>query len=138
MSMGYSGMAFGGGFGFGGGYGGHGGSGLSAGRKTGQQGTPASEGGASQDAHSVANTFLDSPNLRLLALCEVALVPSLRKSGSSIWVAPEEESVVTRFLFAYPQGAQQAESQLNSQAPDFEEEVRACLSKLATLHGDSP
>ena len=45
-------------------------------------------------------------------------------------------AVETRFLFAYPQGAQRVEGQLNSQAPDFEEDLRVCLSRLAALHCD--
>ena len=44
--------------------------------------------------------------LAVLALCEVAKVPSLqtKHANGDIWVAPEEESVVTRFLFAFPDG----------------------------------
>jgi len=84
-----------------------------------------------RDARAPANPFLDSSNLRLLALCEVALVPSLRKFNS-VWVAPQEESVITRFLFAYPHGLPSRSelavqgSELSTQAPGFEEEVRAC------------
>ena len=44
--------------------------------------------------------LLQSGNWGCLALCEVAQVTSLKKSGS-IWVAPDEDSVITRFFFVY-------------------------------------
>ena len=80
------------------------------------------------------NTFLSSADLAVLALCEVAKVPSLTKHGS-IWVAPEEESVVTRFLFAFPGGMPPGvcADDLNSQSESFESEVRHCLAGLGQL-----
>merc|ERR1712146_809189 len=42
----------------------------------------------------------DPDTLVMLAICEVANVPSLRMSGS-IWVCPEEAAVVTRFFLVY-------------------------------------
>jgi len=85
-----------------------------------------------------SNVFLGSTQLRLLALCEVANVPTLREPvKGQIWVAPDEESVVTRFLFAFPSGTQfqDASSSLDSQTPVFESEVRHCLSSLANIAG---
>ena len=78
--------------------------------------------------------FLSSEGLAVLALCEVAKVPSLTKHGS-IWVAPEEESVVTRFLFAFPGGMPPGvcADDLNSQSESFESEVRHCLAGLGQL-----
>ena len=89
--------------------------------------------GAGQVKSEDGNAFLiSSGQLRLLALCEVALVPSLRKNGH-IWVAPEEESVVTRFLFAFSQGASAASGALKSDEDKFDAEVRACLQEVMQL-----
>ena len=49
------------------------------------------------------NAFLVGRELRLIALCEVAQDPLITKN-SNIWVAPNEDAVVTRFLFAFPAG----------------------------------
>ena len=74
------------------------------------------------------NAFLAGKDLRMLALCEVADVPTLRKTGS-IWVAPEEAAVVTRFLFAFPNGlAHGAFPQTLDDA--FQTAVRACIDSL--------
>jgi hypothetical protein len=74
------------------------------------------------------NAFLGGKNLLMLALCEVVQVPTMRKNGA-IWVAPDEDAVVTRFLFAFPNGVPNLQ-RLMSNATDFEEEVRACLRNL--------
>jgi len=42
----------------------------------------------------------DPAKLVMLAICEVALVPTLRKNGT-IWVCPDETAVVTRYLLVY-------------------------------------
>ena len=89
--------------------------------------------GAGRGQSEDGNAFLiSSGQLRLLALCEVALVPSLRKNGP-IWVAPDEESVVTRFLFAFSEGASAASGALKSDADTFEAEIRACLHEVMLL-----
>lgn len=44
--------------------------------------------------------LLQSGNWICLALCEVAQVKNLKKTGG-IWVAPNEDSVITRFFFVY-------------------------------------
>lgn len=52
-----------------------------------------------QQPHKTQNqddgTILQSDNWLCLALCEVAQTKDLKKSGS-IWVAPNEDSVITR------------------------------------------
>jgi len=124
MSLGYS-MRGQGWMGYGGGGSGGGGGGLGV-----------SLGGAATNAEGNSNAFLSSAGLTVLALCEVAKVPSLTKhAGGSVWVAPEEESVVTRFLFAFPGGIPPGEcaDNLNSQSESFESEVRHCLAGLGQL-----
>ena len=60
---------------------------------------------------------------------DLTLVPlaALRKSGV-IWVAPDEECVVTRFLFAFPNGT--AHFGLSSIDDAFQKDVRACIESL--------
>lgn len=79
-----------------------------------------------------SNVFLSSAQLTLLALCDVAKVPTLRKHGH-IWVAPDEDSVVTRFLFAFTDSTPEhgVRASLNSQTTEFESEVRSCLANIA-------
>ena len=40
------------------------------------------------------DSFFGSPDLRIIALCEVAEVPGITKS-SNIWVVPDEDAVAT-------------------------------------------
>mmetsp|Transcript_50689 Transcript_50689/g.145480 ORF Transcript_50689/g.145480 Transcript_50689/m.145480 type:complete len:128 (+) Transcript_50689:2-385(+) len=45
---------------------------------------------------------LDLDSLRMMAVCEVINHPSLNKvNNHHIWVAPKEETVVTRFFLVY-------------------------------------
>jgi len=92
------------------------------------------ESGASAGAGAgaSANAFLGGSNLCMLALCEVAEVPSLKKPpGLPIWVAPEEDSVVTRFLFVFPHGVSgAAHAALRTTNADFVQQVRACIEGL--------
>ena len=85
----------------------------------------------SAGAAAGGNAFLAGSELNLLALCEVAQVPSLRKT-QAIWVAPEENAVVTRFLFAFPNGVYTRADTLpqDSTDPKFEEDVRNCIGRL--------
>ena len=53
------------------------------------------------------DSFFGSPDLRIIALCEVAEVPGITKSAN-IWVVPDEDAVATRFLFVYRGEALQA------------------------------
>ena len=49
-------------------------------------------------------------------------------------MAPDEDSVVTRFLFAFPNGIQlKKREDLNSQSESFEREVRSCLAGLSGM-----
>ena len=71
--------------------------------------------------------------------CEVAEVPSLRKHNT-IWVAPDEESVVTRFLFAFPGGIAGLPSSsfpASSLDGNFENEVRECIAQLKAAAGQA-
>ena len=80
----------------------------------------------------VAPEFLTNSNDRLLiALCEVVELPDLRKTGS-IWVAPNENSVVTRFLFSFPKSNFMQATALPSDTTnaDFEHAVRTCIERL--------
>ena len=40
------------------------------------------------------DSFFGSPDLRIIALCEVAEVPGITKSAN-IWVVPDEDAVAT-------------------------------------------
>ena len=67
----------------------------------------------------------------------MAKVPSLRQhEDGRIWVAPDEESVVTRFLFAFPGGKPECRGDHNSQSASFESEVRRCLAGLGKLQDE--
>ena len=63
---------------------------------------------------SVPSTrYLDTHDIKCIALCEVITAPNLKKSGS-IWVCPDEKHVCTRFFFVYEAG-QVGESNINTQ-----------------------
>ena len=76
-------------------------------------------------------SFFGSPDLRIIALCEVAEVPGITKN-SNIWVVPDEDAVATRFLFVYRGEALQARDAAgeNTLAPAFDREVRARVDAL--------
>ena len=77
------------------------------------------------------DSFFGSPDLRIIALCEVAEVPGITKN-SNIWVVPDEDAVATRFLFVYRGEALQARDAAgeNTLAPAFDREVRARVDAL--------
>jgi len=81
-----------------------------------------------------SNTFLAGRALTILALCEVADVKTIKKTGQ-IWVAPDEDCVVTRFLFAFPDGfitgGGAGGLPADSTAEAFEDEVRRCIAGLS-------
>mmetsp|Transcript_369 Transcript_369/g.1229 ORF Transcript_369/g.1229 Transcript_369/m.1229 type:complete len:482 (-) Transcript_369:22-1467(-) len=56
--------------------------------------------GEPQAQEATGERLHDPGSLLLLAVCEVALVPTLRRVNH-IWVCPEEAAVVTRFLLVY-------------------------------------
>jgi len=86
-------------------------------------------------AESASNAFLAGNDLKLLALCEVADTDGIRKHGH-IWVAPDENCVVTRFLFAFPNGLSAGgTTALDSARPEFVEQVRACIAALSISPG---
>jgi len=144
-------------------------------------GPPAPARGGS--GNGSGNAFLGGSNLCMLALCEVAQVPSLaqpnpnpnpdpnpdlsltpyptlalylaltltpnltltptptpkpyqvpslkKKPENAIWVAPDEDSVVTRFLFVFPHGLSVADhAALRTANDDFTRQVRACIEGL--------
>jgi hypothetical protein len=83
--------------------------------------------GATQDG---GNRFLDTGALKMLALCEVVDDPAIKKS-SYCWVAPNADTVCTRFFFVYCQGDEARVPGLHSLTttdPKFVEEIRACIS----------
>ena len=79
--------------------------------------------------------FFGSPDLRIIALCEVAEVPGINKSAN-IWVVPDEVAVATRFLFVFrgesptPIGRTALGLGENTLAPEFDREVRARVEAL--------
>ena len=89
-------------------------------------------------AQKVGNLFLAGNDLCLLALCEVAMGPTLRTyEESRVYVAPDANCVVTRFLFAFPQRGNVSKMPLDTNDPAFESEVRACLAALREAHGQA-
>lgn len=71
-------------------------------------------------------------NLLMLALCEVIDHPTLRKHGN-IWVAPREETVMTRFFFVFSDGFRARESIPVTKA--LCEEVNGIMSRLCVGQG---
>ena len=126
----------------------------------GYPGYPGSTAGADAGGGSGGgNAFLAGSDLKILALCEVVEAPSVRKNGgigivssqarsltrtndrscssclalrhAMQWVAPDENCVITRFLFAFPNGKVDGGSfPSDSTSEDFEGEVRACIEAL--------
>ncbi|KAG7268999.1 hypothetical protein CRUP_033491, partial [Coryphaenoides rupestris] len=65
--------------------------------------------------------FLQSRNLKCIALCEVITSPDLHKHGD-IWVVPSTDHVCTRFFFVYEDG-QVGDSSLNTQDNGIHREI---------------
>ncbi|KAJ3603954.1 hypothetical protein NHX12_028695 [Muraenolepis orangiensis] len=75
--------------------------------------------------------FLQSRNLKCIALCEVITSPDLQKHGD-IWVVPSTDRVCTRFFFVYEDG-QVGDSSLNTQDNCIHREiVRVIGNQTAT------
>ena len=105
----------------------------------GSGGLDVSKGDTATTAKGNLNAFFELEGLAVLALCEVAKVPSLRQhTGGMIWVAPDEESVVTRFLFPFPGGIPECAGDHNSQSASFESEVWRCLAGLGKPQDEYP
>ncbi|MBN3319731.1 PARP8 polymerase, partial [Atractosteus spatula] len=65
--------------------------------------------------------FLQSRNLKCIALCEVITSPDLHKHGD-IWVVPNTDHVCTRFFFVYEDG-QVGDSSINTQDLSIHREI---------------
>ncbi|MGH0160369.1 UNVERIFIED_CONTAM: hypothetical protein FKN15_039365 [Acipenser sinensis] len=65
--------------------------------------------------------FLQSRNLKCIALCEVITSPDLHKHGD-IWVVPNTDHVCTRFFFVYEDG-QVGDTSINTQDPSIHKEI---------------
>ncbi|XP_041425351.1 protein mono-ADP-ribosyltransferase PARP8 [Xenopus laevis] len=65
--------------------------------------------------------FLQSRNLKCIALCEVITSPELHKHGE-IWVVPSTDHVCTRFFFVYEDG-QVGDTSINTQEPSSHKEI---------------
>ena len=89
---------------------------------------------SNRDALAMNATSSTGRALTILALCEVADVNTIKKTGQ-IWVAPDEDCVVTRFLFAFPDGfitgGGAGGLPADSTAEAFEDEVRRCIAGLS-------
>lgn len=86
------------------------------------------------------NAFLVGRDLRIIALCEVADAPSIKKTGN-IWVCPDEDAVITRLLFAFPTGVDKGGRDRgygeDTLLPAFEDEVRACIAGIRSTADDA-
>ncbi|KAJ8005585.1 hypothetical protein DPEC_G00119470 [Dallia pectoralis] len=65
--------------------------------------------------------FLQSRNLKCIALCEVITSPDLHKHGD-IWVVPNTDHVCTRFFFVYEDG-QVGDTSINTQDSGIHREI---------------
>ncbi|XP_023679063.1 protein mono-ADP-ribosyltransferase PARP8 [Paramormyrops kingsleyae] len=65
--------------------------------------------------------FLQSRNLKCIALCEVITSPDLDKHGD-IWVVPNTDNVCTRFFFVYEDG-QVGDTNINTQDSSIHREI---------------
>ncbi|KAL0979914.1 hypothetical protein UPYG_G00191520 [Umbra pygmaea] len=65
--------------------------------------------------------FLQSRNLKCIALCEVITSPDLHKHGD-IWVVPNTDHVCTRFFFVYEDG-QVGDTSINTQDTSIHREI---------------
>uniref|UniRef100_A0A8C7T3Q9 Poly [ADP-ribose] polymerase n=1 Tax=Oncorhynchus mykiss TaxID=8022 RepID=A0A8C7T3Q9_ONCMY len=65
--------------------------------------------------------FLQSRNLKCIALCEVITSPDLHKHGD-IWVVPNTDHVCTRFFFVYEDG-QVGDTSINTQDAGIHREI---------------
>ncbi|XP_030048974.1 protein mono-ADP-ribosyltransferase PARP8 isoform X1 [Microcaecilia unicolor] len=65
--------------------------------------------------------FLQSRNLKCIALCEVITSSELHKHGE-IWVVPNTDHVCTRFFFVYEDG-QVGDTSINTQDPSINKEI---------------
>jgi len=72
------------------------------------------------------NRFLVQQNVYCIALCEV--IEHNIKKNSSIWVQPDEDSVVTRFFFVYGATTSQTAYNCDTQSEEFKLEIHKALN----------
>lgn len=100
-------------------------SGMNKKQKVSAKDEPASSSkssGASQSQRKGQQSqFLQSRNLKCIALCEVVTSPDLHKHGE-IWVVPNTDHVCTRFFFVYEDG-QVGDANINTQEGCVHKEI---------------
>ncbi|KAM5264816.1 protein mono-ADP-ribosyltransferase PARP8 isoform 2-T2 [Ctenodactylus gundi] len=100
-------------------------SGMNKKQKVSAKDEPASSsksGSASQSQKKGQQSqFLQSRNLKCIALCEVITSPDLHKHGE-IWVVPNTDHVCTRFFFVYEDG-QVGDANINTQEGGIHKEI---------------
>nr|XP_044994946.1 protein mono-ADP-ribosyltransferase PARP8 isoform X4 [Jaculus jaculus] len=100
-------------------------SGMNKKQKVSAKDEPASSGKSSGVSQSQKkghqSQFLQSRNLKCIALCEVITSPDLHKHGE-IWVVPNTEHVCTRFFFVYEDG-QVGDANINTQEGGIHKEI---------------
>jgi len=74
---------------------------------------------------SNGNRFLDSNNMNCIALCEV-INENIKKSGT-IWVQPNEDYVVTRFFFVFPNANVGGASNCSTENSSFIDQIKRAM-----------
>lgn len=100
-------------------------SGMNKKQKVSAKDEPASSSKSSSASQSQKkgqqSQFLQSRNLKCIALCEVITSPDLHKHGE-IWVVPNTDHVCTRFFFVYEDG-QVGDANINTQEGGIHREI---------------
>ncbi|KAL2779724.1 protein mono-ADP-ribosyltransferase PARP8 isoform 2 [Daubentonia madagascariensis] len=100
-------------------------SGMNKKQKVSAKDEPASSSKSSSSSQSQKkgqqSQFLQSRNLKCIALCEVITSPDLHKHGE-IWVVPNTDHVCTRFFFVYEDG-QVGDANINTQEGGIHKEI---------------
>uniref|UniRef100_A0A2K6GYJ4 Poly [ADP-ribose] polymerase n=1 Tax=Propithecus coquereli TaxID=379532 RepID=A0A2K6GYJ4_PROCO len=100
-------------------------SGMNKKQKVSAKDEPASSSKSSNSSQSQKkgqqSQFLQSRNLKCIALCEVITSPDLHKHGE-IWVVPNTDHVCTRFFFVYEDG-QVGDANINTQEGGIHKEI---------------
>ncbi|XP_010964608.1 protein mono-ADP-ribosyltransferase PARP8 isoform X3 [Camelus dromedarius] len=100
-------------------------SGMNKKQKVSAKDEPASSSKSSNTSQSQKkgqqSQFLQSRNLKCIALCEVITSPDLHKHGE-IWVVPNTDHVCTRFFFVYEDG-QVGDANINTQEGGIHKEI---------------
>ncbi|XP_006761865.2 PREDICTED: poly [ADP-ribose] polymerase 8 [Myotis davidii] len=100
-------------------------SGMNKKQKVSAKDEPASSSKSSNASQSQKkgqqSQFLQSRNLKCIALCEVITSPDLHRHGE-IWVVPNTEHVCTRFFFVYEDG-QVGDANINTQEGGIHKEI---------------